>query len=286
MNRLSGVLLIVVSAMAFGAMSALAPLAYGAGTSPSTLLFVRFALSGLIMAAYMGMRGIKFPAGRVLLTLVLMGGAWYFCQSMAYFTALTLASASLVALLLYLYPVVVALMAAAVYREPLTRPRVVALGLALAGTALTLGTGGGGATLGILLALTAALLYAGYIMVGDKVMAETEAVPATTVVMLSAAVSYGGLSVLQGIQMPESTVGWQAMVAIAICSIIALGGFFAGLKRVGPANAAILSTVEPMVAVGLAALLLNERLAPIQLLGGACILVAVVFLTREDLVHK
>ena len=285
MHRLTGILLILISAMAFGAMTALAPLAYGAGTSPSTLLFLRFTLSGLVLAAYMVLRKIRFPKGRVLLALVLMGGVWYFCQSLAYFTALTMASASLVALLLYLYPVVVALMAAAVYREPLTRPRVVALGLALAGTALTIGPGGGGETLGIVLALGAALIYAGYIVVGGKVMEQAEAIPATAVIMLAAALSFGSLGIVQGMQFPQSTGGWQAIVAIAACSIIALGGFFAGLKRIGPANAAILSTVEPLVAVGLAALLLNERLAPLQFVGGLCILIAVVFLTRDDFVR-
>ena len=285
MHRLTGILLILISAMAFGAMTALAPLAYGAGTSPSTLLFLRFTLSGLVLAAYMVLRKIRFPKGRVLLALVLMGGVWYFCQSLAYFTALTMASASLVALLLYLYPVVVALMAAAVYREPLTRPRVVALGLALAGTALTIGPGGGGETLGIVLALGAALIYAGYIVVGGKVMEQAEAIPATAVIMLAAALSFGSLGTVQGMKFPQSAIGWQAIAAIAACSIIALGGFFAGLKRIGPANAAILSTVEPLVAVGLAALLLNERLAPIQFVGGLCILIAVVFLARDDFVR-
>ena len=282
---MTGTLLILISGMAFGAMTVLAPFAYGAGTSPSTLLFLRFALSGLALAAYMGIRGIRLPKGRTLLVLVLMGGLWYFSQSLAYFTALTLVSASLVALLLYLYPVVVALIAAVVYREPLTKPRLVALVLALAGTAFTIGPGGGGKALGILLALSAALLYAGYILVGDRVMEKTEAIPATTVIMLAAALSFGGLVVAQGIQLPQSNIGWQAIVATAACTIVALGAFFAGLKQVGPANAAILSTVEPLVAVGLAALLLNEHLAPIQFIGGLCILIAVVFLARDDYVH-
>jgi drug/metabolite transporter (DMT)-like permease len=282
MNRLVGILLILASGMAFGAMTALAPVAYGAGTSPSTLLFLRFAISGLALAAYMGVLRLGFPKGRILLVLMLMGGVWYFCQSLAFFTALSMASASLAALLLYLYPAVVALISAVVLREPLTRRRLLALALALAGTFLTIGPDGGGETLGILLALGAAFLYAGYIIVGDKVMKQAAAIPATTVVMLAAALSFGGLVAAQGIQLPDRGVGWLAVLGIAACCIIALGGFFAGLKRVGPANTAILSTVEPLVAVVLAAILLNERLAPVQLVGGLCILIAVVFLARDE----
>ena len=52
--------------------------------------------------------------------------------------------------------------------------------------------------------------------------------------------------------------------------------FFAGLARVGPSAASILSTLEPVVTVGLAAAAFGESLSPLQLLGGALVLSAVV----------
>jgi drug/metabolite transporter (DMT)-like permease len=52
--------------------------------------------------------------------------------------------------------------------------------------------------------------------------------------------------------------------------------FFAGLERVGPSAAAILSTLEPVVTVGLAAAAFGESLAGVQLLGAALVLSAVV----------
>lgn len=280
-----GVLLILVSGAAFGAMAVLARVAYRTGTDPGTLLFLRFLLAGLALAVYMWARRIRFPRGRLLLILALMGGVWYFIQSLAYYTALTVASAGLVVLLLYLYPAMVVLISAVILREPLSRPKLVSLGLALAGTFLTIGPGQGGEVLGVLLALSAAVLYAGYVIVGGKVMEQTAAIPATTVVTLSAALSFGGLVASQGPRLPELSIGWAATLGTAACCLIALCAFFAGIERVGPANAAILSTVEPLVAVVLAAFFLGERIAPVRLVGGLCILLAVAFLARAELVR-
>ena len=65
------------------------------------------------------------------------------------------------------------------------------------------------------------------------------------------------------------------MTGVQTC---ALPIFFAGLRRVGASEAAILSTFEPVVTVALAYAVLGERLAPAQLLGGGLVLAAVVLL--------
>ena len=54
--------------------------------------------------------------------------------------------------------------------------------------------------------------------------------------------------------------------------------FFAGLRRTGPSTAAILSTFEPVVTAGLAALALGEFLTPVQLAGGLLVLSSVAVL--------
>lgn len=283
MKQLSGVLLVLASAVAFGSMAVLAPIAYRAGTNPISLLFLRFALAGVALALYMLVRGVRFPQGKLLLGLVLMGGVWYVVQTLAYFTALTMTSAGLVALLLYLYPVLVALISTVAFRERLTRPKLMALGLATGGSILTVGPRGEGELTGVLLALVAALLYAAYIVVGDRLMKRVDALPATTVIMLSAGGSCGAIVAVRGFESPATVVGWAAIVTTVLCSIVAIGAFFAGLERVGSANAAILSTVEPFVTVGLAALLLHEKIGWLRLVGGFCILVAVVLLARAEM---
>jgi drug/metabolite transporter (DMT)-like permease len=71
--------------------------------------------------------------------------------------------------------------------------------------------------------------------------------------------------------------GWVAGIAL-VSTVGAIVLFFAGLKRVGPTAASILSTLEPVVTVVLAALAFGESLGPAQLLGGALVLAAAVVL--------
>src|SRR5712691_3492120 len=159
MQRRIGVLLIIVSAASFGTLPIFTRLAYRAGAEPVTLLALRFALASIVMVAIIAARKIPFPRGRTLLGLVLMGAIGYVGQSLAYFTALTMASAALVALLLYLYPALVTLLAALFFKERLTFAKMGAILLALVGTTLTIGPIGSGRVLGILLGIGAALIY-------------------------------------------------------------------------------------------------------------------------------
>ena len=72
---------------------------------------------------------------------------------------------------------------------------------------------------------------------------------------------------------------WLWLVLLALVStVVAVSAFFAGLRRVGPSEAAILSTFEPVVTVVLAFFVLGERLTPPQLAGGALVLAAVILL--------
>lgn len=281
MNKLWGVILVLISAVAFGAMPILANLAYADGATPFTLLFVRFSSAAIFMLALMAARREPIPRGKVLLGLIALGGLGYVGQSMAYFTALTYASAGLVALLLYLYPVGVTILAVIFLKEPFTRTKVIALGLSLLGSVLTIGGIGDGRPEGILLGIAAALIYSAYITFGSLITRTVSAIQSTTVVISSAALVYTVINLLQGPTFPRSINGWSAILAIALIStVLAILTFFAGMARLGPTNAALLSTVEPIVSVVLGALILGETLTELRILGGTLILWAVILLTR------
>ena len=274
-------MLVAVSAAAFGAMAIFAKVAYADGADVLTVLAVRFAVAGLCMLAVAGARGEHMPRGRTLAALVALGGAGYVAQALAYFSALTMASAGLVALLLYVYPAIVTVAAALLLGDRLTPVKIAALIAALTGTALTLGDIGGGRPLGIVLALAAAVAYATYVLVSSRVVPRAGAIPAATVVMLAAAAVLGIAVAVAGPSVPQTLVGWGAIGGLALIStVVAMVTFFAGLQRIGPAEASTVSTVEPVVTVALAALVLHESLSTAQLLGGILIVAAVVVLAR------
>jgi drug/metabolite transporter (DMT)-like permease len=288
--KATGIAFVVASAAAFGAMAILARIAYASGVDTSTLLALRFAIAAAAMLALAFARRTPRPIGSTLAALVLLGALGYGGQAFSFFTALTLAPAGVVALLLYLHPALVALLSAALLHERLTTLKRVALAVALAGTVLTVAPALGvpadtqpGVAAGIAFAVAAAVFYSLYIIAGAWLGRRVSALSMSTVVIASAAAVFVTAAILRGPQWPQTTAGWLAVVAIALVSTVgAITLYFAGLARVGPTRAATLSTIEPVVTVTLAALVLGEAIAPAQLAGGVLILAAVALIAREQ----
>ena len=282
-DRRIGLMLIIISAASFGVMPIFARLAYNAGAEPITVLFLRFTIAAVVMNLIMIVRRTAYPRGLILLELILLGAIAYVGESLAYFLALKMASAGLVALLLYIYPALVTALSAIFLKEHLTRVKIVALFLALSGTALTIRISGGGSPLGILLGIAAAVDYAIYILLGSRIVQRSGPMASTTVIITSTAGVYIGIAAIHGTTYPTTPTGWIAIIGIALIStVLAFVTFFAGLKRIGPTTASTLSTFEPIVAVVLAAIVLGETISPIQVLGGILILAAVVLLATSD----
>jgi drug/metabolite transporter (DMT)-like permease len=283
MQRFQGMVFVVISAIAFGAIPVFARAAYDAGSDPISVLFFRFSIASIVMIPFIAVQKIPFPRGRFLLGLMLMGGIGYVGQSFCYFTALTMASAGLVAILLYLYPAIVVILSSLLFKERITGLKVSALILALTGTVLTIGLGGGGSLLGIALAMTAPLIYSAYILAGSKITKEVEILSSSTVVMISASFVFGALIAVKGLNVPQTLMGWGGVLAIALIStVIAIIAFFAGLKRVGPTNASMLSTFEPVTTVVLAAIVFGEEIGFMRVVGGVLILMAVIVLAKSE----
>jgi drug/metabolite transporter (DMT)-like permease len=282
MKRITGILLIAISAASFGTLAIFGRFLYAEGLDTFTMLFLRFSFAALVMVLILMLRAESFPRGKILLYLIGMGAIGYAGQSFSFLSAIKYASAGLVALLLYLYPMFVFMLSAIVLQEKVTRVKIAAIILALIGTALTVDPAGG-QLIGIFLAILSALIYSVYIIVGTNVMKHVSAVQSSLVIFASAAVVYGILMGINNPHFPATGTGWLSTAGIVlIATVIPVATFLAGLERIGPTNASLLSTLEPVVTVLLAWMIFSERLHPITVLGGALILVAVVLLTRNE----
>jgi drug/metabolite transporter (DMT)-like permease len=281
-NRLVGIVLVAVSAAAFGTLPIFARQAFADGMDALSILFVRFSLAAIVILGVLIVRGERLPRGSALFRLIGMGAVGYVAQTAAYLSALEYASAGLVAFLLYLYPIFVALLAVIVLNERFTATKGLALGLALVGATLTVGPMRG-QTLGVLLAITAAALYSVYIVVGSLVMKDVPALQSSAVIFAAAGMSAGALMVANGPHLPSTRMGWSAIGwMVAISTLLSVTTFLAGLERIGPTNAAMVSMLEPVVTVLLATWVLHERLTPVALVGGGLILLAVLWLAQSE----
>jgi len=278
--------LCLLSAAAFGTLGIFGRLASDAGADTATTLLVRFGLAALVFAAVLGCTGrwraLRGLPRRVVLTGLALGAAGYSLQSGLYFAAIGRLDVSLVALLLYTYPAFVTIAALALGRLA-PSPRIgAALALASAGLVLVLVAAGTGAfdVTGALMAIGASLTYTTYILVSDGIVGDVDPFALALLVLTGATVSFSVAGLATGsIDFALPAEAWLWLVLIALVStVVAVSAFFAGLRRVGPSEAAILSTFEPPVTVALAFAVLGERLSVVQLAGGALVLAAVVLL--------
>jgi drug/metabolite transporter (DMT)-like permease len=284
-NHLVGAAMCAGSAASFGAMGIFGKLAYDAGVGVLSLLVVRFILASLILAAANGARRPRprLPPRRLVLAALGLGAIGYAAQSGLYFTALTRIDAGLCALALYIYPSLVTLGAVALGRDRLDRVRVASLLMAFAGLALVVFVGSPADVdgLGVALALGAAVAYTGYILISDTLVSDrVDPLELSGFVCAGAATSFALAAAVSGeASFTFDAVGWLWLGAIALVStVLAIVLFFGGLARVGPSRASIISTIEPLVTVVLAAIVFGEALTAIQLVGGALVLGSVVML--------
>jgi drug/metabolite transporter (DMT)-like permease len=282
-----GSAMVVVSAAAFAANSILAKLAYANGFHVFQLLATRFVLASFGMwglALFLGQNPLRFQRRRFL-QLFGLGFFLYTAQSTTYFVALQTLPASLCVLIVYVYPSLTVIAGWLLFRRAITRWHVIALVSSFAGITLLVGGAQFALAWGLLFAVAAPVIYTAYILLGEKVMAGVPALGASAVIFTGAAIAFCLLATATGqLALPSDTRGWSVAIAIAVIpTMVAISLFMAGLSRVGANRAALLSTVEPMVVVLLAAIVLAERLSLVQALGGLLVVAAVVMVQAAHL---
>ena len=281
-----GVALCLASAAGFGAMAIFAKEAYSGGAGIATLLAVRFVLAAAVLWALVLPRRSRLSRERRRPSLLpgLALGCLYAVEASAFFFALSRIDAALAELLLYGYPALVVVGAALLGRERLSRGRAAALALSTAGIVLVLAAGeiGNVDGLGVVAAITSSFLYAGYVLVSDRVVSDRDPLLVSAQVVTGAALCFLAYGLSTGsIHLALSAEAWVAIVSISLLStVVPILAFLKGMQLVGVGTATITSTAEPVFTVALAMVVLGERLAPVQLLGGALVLAALALLAR------
>lgn len=227
------------------------------------MLALRFVIAAMLLLPLVWLGGWRLPPrGRLLAGYMLMG-LMYTAQSQGYFNALMYASSGLCGMLLYVYPVLVTILALALGWEKLDRRMLVLMALAIAGMAITLGGKLQGQPIyGIALALMAAGVYAVYILFGNSLSKSRENIhplAACVVILGTAGLSNTAIALWQGVSLPGTATGWLAVSAIALFSTaIAIAAFFAGVAQIGAAKASIISTFEPVITMAFGVTLLED----------------------------
>lgn len=282
----TGTFLTVISALSFSALSIFGVMAYRAGANLVTSQGFRFLIAALVLWVALLVRRIPLPRGKTALQLLLMGGVGYVTQATLFFSSIDQdrLSPALAGLLLYTYPALVTLLAWFSEGQRPTSEQFFALTLTLAGVALVLLVPGAAARFtgaGAAFALASALFYSFFIIISNRVLRQSRPDVATAYIATGAATVFLSFGALSGRLVSVAPLGWGAIVGMGvIATVMALMLFFAGMARLGPTRASIISTLEPVGTVLLSTLLLGDRLSLGQLAGGALVLIGVLWIQR------
>lgn len=278
-----GIIFILISGAAFGLLPWFARTAYDHGTEPLGMLAVRFTFASILLLAVHSFRkkDISLPSKKLSIQLFLLGAVGYAPQATFFFFGVERIDTSLATVIFYTYPAFVVLASWVVFRHTPSVRMAACLIVAVFGTALTAGQISSGSGLGVALMFGASIWYTGYILISSKITGQSGAFVSLTYVMVGAAVSHLLLLALLRPSLPQDTTGWLAVFAAAIIStVVAMGFFFAGVSRIGPGEAAVFSTIEPVVSIAVGVYALDENLTTTRIIGALCVLVSVAVLAQ------
>lgn len=281
-----GASLVIISALGFGTSAIFAKLAYSQGVNLNSMLALRFTIACLIIWAIIILFKQPFKASptqlkqMAILSLLGFGGGSTF-----FFLSLKLLPASLASMLLYTYPVLVAVADQIIYRYRITRIKVAALLLSTTGLLLILGATVKGVNLpGVLYGFGAAISYSAYLVYGNRVVRKNPPI-LTTVYMLTFAAAGFTISALATgtLSFDFQPSGWWSIAGLAVFSTaLAILALIAGLKWIDASHAAIISSFEPVFTVAAASLIFSEIIRPLQLTGAILILAAILLLQLKS----
>ena len=298
---LAGFAIVILAASLFGTLGPLSRFAYDAGMVPTTFVAWRGVIAFIGAGAFVAWRVSRGTerrtrlsdlgtTARITLAVAALSG---FVLNLSMFIAFDLISVALALLVFYTYPVMVAVANVALGRESMDRSRVVALALAVLGMVAVVATQLDPASgvrvdpVGMGLALAAAASQAVFVLISKSGYPQVPASQAMTVIIGTIAVCSTALALAMGagdgllLPLRDPSILplllFTGLFAAAIPSIL----FLTGIRLVGGTRAGILMLFEPVVGVTLAAVLLDEGLAPIQVAGGVAILAAALILQRS-----
>jgi drug/metabolite transporter (DMT)-like permease len=294
-----GTLLTVVSAFGFGSGALFAKPVYAAGVDWHVLMSWRFligaARSWALIASRPSTRDALRRTSRRTILVAISLGVLYTGNSGTYYAGLETVPASLAALIVFVYPAIVAVIALQV-GQPLSGRRAwIALAIALSGVALAVGNIDQSTAPpigGLLLIVASPFIYSIWIILAARLGGEdregvghdagdgADPIVAGAIMLTATAATYWVSALATGQEvLPQQvpSAAWFGIAGVGIVStFIAVQAFYAATHRIGAARASLISTVEPVWTIVLAGLLFGESLGPLQVVGGALILAAVV----------
>ena len=280
-NSIKGYALGIIAAASYGTNPLFAIPLYGAGLTPDSVLFLRYLVALPVVAAMILLRGRGFRVTRrELLTLVVLG-LLVAVSSLTLFMSYNYMDVGIASTILFVYPIMVAVIMAAVYKEKAGWMTIVCIALATVGIGLLMGNPDGGfvSITGTILVVASALTYAVYIVAVNKTsLAKVATLTVTFYVLLFGLSLFLVRLLASGQPLFPTLPDWKLWGCVAGLAIFptALSFTNGAIQSIGSTPTAILGAFEPVTAVIIGVFAFGEVLTPRIICGLVMIIVAVI----------
>lgn len=291
-EKSKGTLCGIVAAVSYG-MNPLGALSlYRAGINTNSVLFYRYALAAVLLAALLLVQKTSLRITRREFSVLGLLGVMFAVSSLTLFMSFHYMDAGIASTLLFVYPVMVAVIMAIFFRERISLVTVLSISLALCGIAL-LYRGEGGAVLntaGVVLVMASSLSYALYIVVVNRASLNMSSVKLTFYVLLFGVAAIVLLfAVLSRPAFAASldtldVGGWAAMLAL-IPTVVSLVLMTVAVHAIGSTPTAVMGALEPLTAVVIGVTIFGELFTARLAAGIGLILLAVTLIVAGKSLH-
>jgi drug/metabolite transporter (DMT)-like permease len=286
---LNGYLLIILTAIGYAALPVITKLGYNLGLTEDIMLLLRFLIASIPLVFILLVSKTKrFHTYKSYLPHLVVHGLVFFSSAYCYTLSIKYMSATITNILLYTYPLMVVLMSTLIFKEKITLVKGVTLLITFFGCLLVIDVINMStqqmSRLGILYGIGSALFYAIYNISGQYLSKKNlEPLTITTytsvVCLLVTMAVYPPVNVFVGYS--YSAMWIVGLGSALLCTVMPLFCYAKGIAALGASRAAILSNIEPVIAIVLAGVILGDRLTTIQLTGSFFIILGAMLLKLD-----
>lgn len=284
MNKLYGIIYVILSSVCFSIMPIFAKFCYKNGMNCYNVLFYRFLFCSIILFIYLKIKKVPLKITKeqlkIMLRLAIIG---YTFTCFLLFLSYEYISAGMSTIIHFTYPIIVTVASFVIYKDKITYKKVISLTTAIIGIYILIGVKGQHLDkTGILVAFASAIFYAYYIIgTSNKNIKKLDSFVITLYISAISSVCFFVACLFKNtiyFQVNFQTV-FNLLCLSVFSTIIALMALVKGVKIIGPSTASILNTLEPILSIILGIVILNEDLTVNIAIGSILVLFAIIYLT-------
>ena len=291
-QKILGISAVTVTSICYGLVPAFSFIAFRLGVETETLLFNKFLYASVIIWTFLMAKRIRVRFSRRAALGMVVTCTGYIAMSTTLYISFDYISGSLATIVSFTFPAMIVAIEMITHKEPVRLAKIAAVILSFAGLVLIVwspdimgsdsGDGGAGSSkglIGIAFAFLAAICYVIYIFGLDfKSVRQENSFAVAGYVMTSAAAVNFVRCLLSGKPLfatEPAQIGMMILLSV-VCVFLAIICYAVGVRLIGPGNAALVNTMEPVLACIFSHFLVGDVLTGRMLIGSALVVIAVL----------